>query len=63
MMIVHWHTPIIPYHIDTIFFNSPRGKIPVARKADIRFLDLLAVNKKSPVTEFNLFALSSDHTF
>jgi hypothetical protein len=63
MMIFYWHVPIIPYHIDTIFFNAPGGKVPVARKADIRLLDLLAVNKKPPATKFNLFALSSDHTF
>jgi hypothetical protein len=63
MMIFYWHTPIIPYHTDTIFFNLPRGKIPVAWKADIRLLYLLAVNIKSPGTKFNLFALSGDHTF
>jgi hypothetical protein len=63
MMTFDWHTPIISYHIDTIFFNPPRGKIPVAWKADIRFLYLPAVNIKSPVTKFNLFALPGDHTF
>jgi hypothetical protein len=63
MMAFDGHTPIISYHIDTIFFNPSRGKIPVAWKADIRFLDLVAVNIKSPGTKFNLFAFSSDHTF
>jgi hypothetical protein len=61
MVIFYWHAPIISYHIDTIFFNPSRGKIPVAWKADIRFLDLLAVNIKSPGAKFNLFAFLSDH--
>jgi hypothetical protein len=63
MMIFDWHTPIISYHIDTIFFNPSSGKIPVAWEADIRFLHLLAVNIKPSGTKFNLFALLSDHTF
>jgi hypothetical protein len=63
MMTFDGHTPIISYHINTIFFNPSSGKIPVAREADIRFLDLLPVNIKPPGTKFNLFALSSDHAF
>jgi hypothetical protein len=63
MMTFDWHTPIISYHIDTALFNPSRGKVPVAWEADIRFLNLLAVNIKPPGTKFNLFALSSDHTF
>jgi hypothetical protein len=63
MMILDGHTPIIPYHIDTIFFNPPRGKIPITRKPDIRFFDLLPINKKFPITKFNLFILQGDHSF
>jgi hypothetical protein len=62
-MILYWHAPIISYHIHTTFFNSPRGKIPVAWKADIGFLDLLAINVKSPGAKFNSFTLLSDHPF
>jgi len=63
MMTFDWHTPIISYHIDTVFFNPSRGKIPVAWEADIGFLNLLPVHIKPPGAKFNLFALSSDHTF
>ena len=63
MMTFDGHTPIISYHINTIFFNPSSGKIPVAREADIRFLDLLPVNIKPPGTKCNLFAFSSDHPF
>jgi hypothetical protein len=62
MMIFYRHAPIISYHIDTIFFNPSRRKIPVAWKADIRFLYLLTVDIKSPGTKFNLFTLASHHT-
>jgi hypothetical protein len=60
-MIFNRHAPIISYHIDTIFFNSPGGKIPIARKPNIRFDDLPVVNKKPPVTEFHLLAFASHH--
>jgi hypothetical protein len=63
MMILYWHTPIIPYHIDIIFFNPSRRKIPVTRKSDIRFFHLLPVNKKFPITKFNEFILLGDHSF
>jgi hypothetical protein len=63
MMILYGHTPIIPYHIDTTFFNSPEGKIPATWITDIRFLYLFAVNQKFPVTKFYLFLLMSNHTF
>jgi hypothetical protein len=63
MMAFNGHTPIISYHINAIFFNLSRCKIPAAWEADIRFLNLLTVNIKPPGTKFNLFALSSDHTF
>jgi hypothetical protein len=62
-MTFDWHTPIISYHIHTIFFNPSSGKIPVAWEADVRFLNVSAVNIKPPGTKFNLFTLSSDHTF
>jgi hypothetical protein len=62
-MIFYWHTPIIPDHINEVFFNLARGKIPVTRVTDIRFLYPLAVNKKFSVTKFNPFTLPSDHTF
>jgi hypothetical protein len=63
MMTFDRHTPIISYHIDTIFLNLPRGKIPVAWEADIGLLNLHAINIKLPGTKFNLFTLSGDHTF
>jgi hypothetical protein len=63
MMAFDWHAPIISYHINTLFFNSPRGKIPAAWKADIRFFYLLSVHIKSAGTKLNLLALSSDDAF
>jgi hypothetical protein len=63
MMVLDGHTPIIPYHIDTIFFNPSRGKVPMTRKPDIRFFHLLPINKKFPITKFNLFILHGDHSF
>jgi hypothetical protein len=62
MMIFYRHIPIITDHIDTIFFNLARGKIPVTWITDIRFFYLLAVDKKSPAAKFNLVTLSGDHT-
>jgi hypothetical protein len=63
MMILYGHAPIVPYYIDTIFFNSTWGKIPVTWITDIRFLYLFAVNKKFSVKKFNLFPLQSNHAF
>jgi hypothetical protein len=63
MVVFYWHTPIIPYYVEAIFFDSPRGKIPVTWITDVRFLYLLVVNKKFSITKFNVFALPSDHTF
>ena len=63
MMTFYRHIPIIPYHINTIFFNLSRGKIPVTWITDIRFPYLLAVNKKFTITKFNVFTFLSDDTF
>jgi hypothetical protein len=63
MMILYGHTSIIPYHIDTIFFDPSRGKIPITRKSDIRFFHLLPIDKKFPITKFNLFTLLGDQSF
>jgi hypothetical protein len=73
-MVFHRHVPIIPYHIDTIFFNSPWGKIPVTRITDVGFLDLLAINKellheiqlvrppvRPPALKKHGFALKTNH--
>jgi hypothetical protein len=63
MMIFHRHIPVISYHIDRIFFNSPRWKIPVTGITDIEFLHLLAIDKKFSISKFNLLALLGHHTF
>jgi hypothetical protein len=62
-MILHRHVPVIPYHIDTILFNPPRRKIPVTGITHIEFPHLLAINKKFPVTKFNLLPLQGHYTF
>jgi hypothetical protein len=61
-MIFDWHAPIITDHVDTIFFNPSRGKIPVTWITDIRFFYPFAIDKKIPAAKFNLFALSGNHT-
>jgi hypothetical protein len=61
MMIFYWHAPIITHHVDRVFLNLARGKVPVTWITDIRLYYLLAVNKKFPVAKFNFFALSGDH--
>ena len=62
-MIFNGHVPVVPYHIDRIFFNLPRGKIPVTWITDMGFLDLFPIDKKFPVTKLNVLIFLSDHTF
>jgi hypothetical protein len=61
MMTLYGHASIVPYDIDTIFFNSSRGKIPIAWKTDIGFIHLLTIDIKSSIPKFNLFILQGDH--
>jgi len=63
MMTFDWHTPIISYHIDTVLFNLPGREIPVAGRLDIGFKNLLGIDEKNPLTEFNLLSFHGHHTF
>jgi len=61
-MVLHRASPVIPRHINGIGLHMTGRKGPVVRGMDVGFIQLLSIDKKLSVAEFDLFIFERDHS-